>query len=374
MIRENLFGAPGILAIYFATIKDANSMNDSALRMPTLLGVCLIFVIHGIWSVFPESKIHQFINLCQTSISLLLEISLFLILCQSIGKRGSKQYSIPTEYVYLPLLIVLLMVTNRDRTTHRIVESHWMFQSATLIAFLTIVLMYPYSNFPQNMSYPGDSRDIFLLFIALVSIYAIPTQDVQTATTRNIALISSALYKSLVLIIGISCLNTGSTPDPSKFKRLHDFYSIRMVSHFDPQFEQNSTNIWQIIIKDLAGHFTKLVFLATSCVWFGKLINLPIFSRYRTNTTNHSSHEVVVVCTIVFVMTASLAVSKQHDVAKSMQTHSIIMIWAIMLTIAYCIMVVLICSRPFRGNAVSTLSVIAHPLKEPSKLTQHTLL
>jgi hypothetical protein len=213
MLEWNLFGAPCILAVYFSTLKDVNPTHDNVLSMPIPLGVCIIVAIHCMWHFLPNTRIYHFINLCHISISLILEISIFLILCQGIGKRGSKEHNIPTEYVYLPLLTVVLILTNRDVSSHKCVESHWAFQVATLVPFVLIISMYPCNSHLHNMSYPGNSLEIYPLYVLLVSIYAIPTHDRMASKTRNADLVASALSKSLVLIIGISCMSSVSGPD-----------------------------------------------------------------------------------------------------------------------------------------------------------------
>ena len=207
--------------------------------------------------------------------------------------------------------------------------------------------MYPYSNFPLNMSYAAPIGETMPLFIWLVSIYGIPT-------ARSQHLVFSAVCKSLVFTMGVLCMSTGGAPDPLTFQRFHDFYSIRIVSHFDPQFEDTSIAAWQHLIstKGCMGHLTKLVFLITSCVWFGRLLDLRIFS-YKSTTLPNSKNEVVVVGTIISVMVAALAVSKQHY--HSMHVHSIAMLWAIWLTVGCCIIVVAVCSRPFKVDTVSSL-------------------
>jgi hypothetical protein len=149
-----------------------------------------------------------------------------MVLGAGIGKRGRTEHNIPTEYAYLPLLAVILIVMNRDVSSHKCVESHRVFQVATLIPFVLIISIYPCNSHLYNMSYPGNSLEIYPLYVLLVSIYAIPT-------TRNTHLVASALSKSLVLIIGISCMSAVSGPDMSTFQRLHDFYGIRIVSHVD---------------------------------------------------------------------------------------------------------------------------------------------
>jgi hypothetical protein len=99
----------------------------------------------------------------------------------------------------------------------------------------------------------------------------------------------------------------------------------------------------------LLSQFSKLVCLASACVWFGQLMQLEIFApSVRSTTGNNSRNEVVLLCTIVFVMLASLAASKQHNENYPIETHSIVVMWTIFLTVGCCIMVVAICCRPFK--------------------------
>jgi hypothetical protein len=261
----------------------------------------------------------------------------------------------------MPLLIAMLITTNRDASVHQRIGCHWIFQALTFASFLVIVFMYPYSNFPVNMSYPGNSRDITPLFVLLVSIYAIPMQDVLGAgaqTRRCNNLIISALCKILAFTVATLCMHTGATPDHSAFERLHDFYSLRIVSHIDPQFE---LDLLGYLVKFCASHLTKLVALVTSCVWFGKLFELKIFSALKTDKASiNSRNEMVFVCTVILVMMAALATSKQHNYnhsrtnsTESLETHSVVMMWTILLTIGGCITVALACCRPFEVNQIS---------------------
>jgi hypothetical protein len=132
MLQWNLFAAPCILAAYFSTLTIEYS------NVFIFTGISVILLMHCMWPFLLQTPMSQFLQLYQHSVSGMLEISLFLILCQSIGERNTTQYSIPTEYAYLPLLIVSLIATNRGTRLHTELDGRWELEAATFIAFLVI--------------------------------------------------------------------------------------------------------------------------------------------------------------------------------------------------------------------------------------------
>jgi hypothetical protein len=131
MLQWSLFAAPCILAAYFSTLTENSTVF-------ILTGIFVIVLMHCIWPFLLQTPLSQFLQLYHHSVSGMLEISLFLILCQSIGERNTTQYSIPTEYAYLPLLIVSLIATNRGTRLHTELDGRWELEAATFLAFLVI--------------------------------------------------------------------------------------------------------------------------------------------------------------------------------------------------------------------------------------------
>jgi hypothetical protein len=348
MLDWNFFGASCILAAYFSSLQDINSMNDTVVYstwVSILLGTGFIVAVHAVYYLLRGYMSHV-LDLFHNSLSFVLEVSLFMILCQNIGKRGPQRFTIPVEYAYVPLLVVVFVLSIRGKPPALAPTPSLLLQVCTGISFLLIVYL---SGVP-HMSYPGDSMDMLPLCLLLVLIYAVPERAVLDDIRY---VIFSGICKSIIFSFAVSSMNSARRPDVSTFNRLYDFYIIRAVSQFDPQFDDVLLTPVQHLfsLHGLVGHFSKLVYLGTSCVWFGKLTRSQLWV-YTSGAYETSRNELLLLGTVVGVLLGVMCVSKRHEYHT---THSVVMLEGLLVTAVACAFTVLLSCKPFTKNTTTSL-------------------
>ena len=183
-----------------------NSATSIIVGSSIILGVhALLYALRKISRLF----IHDWLELCYLSSSFLVEVSLFLVLCQSIGKRGPQKFTIPVEYAYIPLIIVVLVATIRkhpSKTPVPSMDASPGFQFATFVAFLLITIR----PTEPNMSFPGRVSDMLPLYILFVILYAVPSSEVAGSLSNSVI---SALCKCGILAFAILQMAAVPLPD-----------------------------------------------------------------------------------------------------------------------------------------------------------------
>jgi hypothetical protein len=251
MLEWNLFGGACLFAAHFATLQNVDAMQESVLPLFTSIsvGALIIVCVHLGYHInlTVPGIVRRLGRDLYTCTSFLTEVSMFLVLCQNIGKRGPQQYTIPVEYAYLPFLVTVLLYSSQINFS-----TIWV-QCSQGVAFL-LILFYPVT---YNMSYPGDISHVVPVFVLLVFIHAVPVSDVSSDLHHTLV---SIFGKILALALGIGMMHSVPRPDPSTFNRLHDFYLLRAVSHFDPQFIESDVTPFEHLFSfhGLAGHVVKV--------------------------------------------------------------------------------------------------------------------
>jgi hypothetical protein len=357
MLEWNFFGASCILAAYIGTLQDASAMHESVFQgsgLSILISTGIILGMHVFCYLLRNTSVQKYLSLWYTALAFTCEVSLFVILCQSIGKRGPQMHHIPVEYAYIPLLVVVLILSTSvgdDTPQQRHLLKSPGIQGASMLGFVIIITC---AQSP-NMSYPGNLHEMLPIFLLLVFIYAVPMPEILSKLEY---VICSGICKSLVLTAAILWMNAAPRPDPHKFNRLHDFYTLRSVSHFDPQYILTSkpSPIQHVLsLRGFLGHVIKLIYLTTSCVWYEKVLQLQLWQSTQSMYRN-SRNEVVIVGTITSVLLAVACTSKQHDNSHK-HTHTAAMLWGLTTVVACCAILVLVCSKPFVDNRFSVVSL-----------------
>jgi hypothetical protein len=372
MPEWNFFSGACIFAAFFATIPDFDVSHDSVLyssAVSILVGSAVIVSIHVLFFALSSMSPIPLLQLCYLTLTFLVETSLFLVLCQSMGKRGPQKFTIPVEYAYIPLLIVMLLASIRKCATNPIpVDKRWTspyaylitqstaFQLATLAVFTQIIASLP----ATNLSYPSTIEGVLPIYILLVILYATPTHEV--AKNLHYTLLST-VGKCGILALGILRMGSVGPPDKSVFNRLHDFYLIRISCHSDPQLNYDDLSPIEHLLsyKMIFGHFAKLVYITSACIWFNKIMCLKTWGVPLMSYQN-SRHEVVLVSTISAVMLAAFSVSKQHGAFNNINSHSNGMLEGLVIDIIICIVISVICSKYLHNRASDRINTTILPI------------
>jgi hypothetical protein len=335
MLEWNLFGAACLFSAHFATLQDVAAMSSSVLSLLTSIsvGTLIIVLVHLVCYLNLQvyDSLQRLVRHTYIATSLVVELSMFLVLCQNIGKRGPQQYTIPVEYAYLPFLGTILVYAAPIR-----IRTAWV-QGSTAVAFF-LILFYPIAH---NLSYPGEISYVLPLFVLLVCIHAVPVPEI--SKNLNYTCISLTA-KTLALVVAIVAMHSVPRPDPSTFHRLHDFYLIRAVSHFDPQFKNSSMTPFEHLfsVHGFVAHVTKLVYLTTSCTAFTRAYRATTSIAAADGHYMNSRHEVLLLGPAACIILSAMSVSKQYD-----YSHSTAMLNGILATIGLCVTINLLLLRPF---------------------------
>lgn len=106
-----------------------------------------------------------------------------------------------------------------------------------------------------------------------------------------------------------NCCGTGVFADENEFQRLHDFYSLRLAAHQDPQFEERQIFSW----KDVVGHTIRLTCASSACKFF--IDSIQMLHRCSGKDVSDGKHkgsksELLFLFALGCVMMASLATSR----------------------------------------------------------------
>jgi hypothetical protein len=347
MLSWNLFSASSILAAYFATIPDAARSNAHLIDSTTsvFLGILVIFTVNYMNHVLRRKPTYHIMLTLYHSSRLLASMSLFLILCQNIGHRGSQHHTIPVEYAYIPILLVSLMTSIKGNARDTLQTSVF-FQCCEALSFMVIVF-----STRTNRSNSARIVETLPLFIGLVSLYSIP---VEREASNIKSMLISATCKSVVLTVGILAMSLNKFPESSEFSKSHDFYTLRAVAHLDPQVHEYEISPLSHILSEqwLLGQFTKLIYLIQSCISYSELLHLQSFKVSSKNYPN-SRHELVIIGTIGMILLSAFCASKQNARLRQHGTHSMAMLWGFITMAIACATKVLISYKPFTDNTLS---------------------
>jgi hypothetical protein len=305
MLNYGLFQGSCILAVYFACITHNVVQHAS-------IGILLVVVTHAIpYYTKHWFKWENFTTLSHSVLALLAEMSLFLILCSSIGQRSSQRSHIAVEYAYIPLLLVTLNLYGRYAGKSTLRGNIWL-KLNTTVAFVYIVCIAQ----PPHLAYAGDTVAITAIFCMLVCVYATPEREVVAHTP---SLIFSIISKSIVLTISILSMNTRPLLDASKHYNVHEFYMIRAAVHHDPQFDDAE----MFSIRGFMAHFTKFIYLVQTCIRYEKVLQLDMWTS-NVHGMYNSKHEVVLICIISTILICMLGTyrhgSRQVSVCSSLRS------------------------------------------------------
>lgn len=226
-IPFNLYGSSCIFGIYFATLWDADSPTNLAVQWAGIKGVFIIIVVNVVsrWLTVNQKLTNRSLLSCDivtyagrtfrlwhVCVSCILEISLFLVMCQGINKRASSEQHIPSEYAYIPLLVGILLSTCCGKSlecygTNSILEySMNNLQFPNMLSFFLLVMVYPLNNYASDMSYPVDGFYAESIFFILMLLYAVPSEEI---VCDNGKMTSAVIGKCMVFSVGVLCMNTG---------------------------------------------------------------------------------------------------------------------------------------------------------------------
>jgi hypothetical protein len=354
----NLFGSACLFSCFFSSL-DTTYSNNYNLYIFIPLGTAIITSTNSIWYLINThamrgkiaDTVSNMVVLWHKTMVLVLDISMFLLICQPMSRNVNSQMHVPIEFAYIPIIICMCFIIDRSMhttplhnhsNTHNISYGRITIILLSMICFLVICL---YDKHGIDLTNHMDETVRIYSFTGAVILYAIPTGH-HRHTVANFATL--ALSKITILIIGIILFSYKASPLMHSSYKLHDYYSLRVLSQYNPELEalsetkiyhRNALLVNTPVVTIVLNMLLKITFILLIGGGFSVLksnIQLQLGWFHKTPKVVEI-HELVLCYLMVCILLGILVVSRHfqslHEIVYD--THSDGFLWVILSSVIF---------------------------------------
>jgi hypothetical protein len=352
----NLFGSACLFACFFASLDTTYSNNYNVIHYIPL-GATLILTTNFFWYSVHTSAfrghiadiVYDLVELWHKTMVFVTDIAIFLLICQPMSRNVNSQMHVPIEFAYIPIILCMCFIIDRSICTPHLaaddktpVISYGRI-TTTLLSMICFFVICQYDQHGIDLTNHMNESVRMFSFTGAVVLYAIPMKP--TAPHRHTAsdFTVLALTKVATLITGIFLFSNKASPIVNSSYKLHDYYSLRVLSQYNLELEELSeTRIYHqnallvntpvlTIVLNMLLKFTYVMLIGNGFSSLKSSIQARLKYLHPKNVPVTTMHELVLCYLMACVLLSILVVSRHfqslHDVAQD--THSDGFLWVI---------------------------------------------
>jgi hypothetical protein len=356
----NLFGSACLFSCFFSSL-DTTYSNNYNVTHYIPLGVTLILTTNFFWYSSHTKAfrgritdiVYDVVDLWHRSMVFVTDIAIFLLICQPMSRNVNSQMHVPIEFAYIPIILCMCFIIDRSIYTPppRVDDKKPVISygriTTTILSMICFFVICQYDQHGIDLTnHMNESVRIFS-FTGAVILYAIPMKPTAPHKHTGTDFIALALSKIAILTTGIFLFSNKASPLVNSSYKLHDYYSLRVLSQYNLELEELSeTRIYHqnallvntpiiTIVLNMLLKFTYIMLIGNGFSGLKSSIQARLKYLHPNNVPATTMHELVLCYFMACILLGILVVSRHfqslHDIVPD--THSDGFLWVILSSI-----------------------------------------